>query len=554
MYYIESNLFNELHILPLGVRRELGVCPREELVDPRKLEGLLHEREVSWDVFEHMDNVFFRAYLSWRNEWEMIDNCTIRSVGFYLMTEHPMMFQRLRAILERPSHIQLGALTQWLVEWWQTPFLITSPVLGQLDKGARIPQPYFVNNRYPVQKVPLQGDDDILTQMLGSEGYTICNGLTFFLAMVRASRIKTTHAQFVLRNMLKQQEHVNLIAPVAFQWTNLYLGHTTPHVCDHPWIYASMGKHPAPPIICNLLRNSDDFIIPQFGGIDVGSVTGIVSARLRYAPSHMHWPHPPPMQNDDQYRPDIASFILGVIQNKKEWKWWCRFGREFVLFTTGNFFETQLDAMTAWIQALAQFYSCAKEHTQRLCTSRIRSMWFDVMDYLDPDGEVINTLLRKWIIKDIVTSKLKERGFMILSMNYQIPYALLKDVFEFYGPKVQLWTASSSVITGDASFIPSLLEVFPRGNVIESERRSIRIKYSLMHYFKIAAETSVYGVFFRTYLEARVVSRILALRKGFGMNEDEDHSFGKKYDNYNMSLIGFLVMEHLRDNKESLVF
>lgn len=481
----------------------------------------------------------------------------VTSAGFYVLTECPSMFRTLQGVLDLCNDSDASQhVSRWLSEWWQTPFLISSLVLGQRKAHHVMPRPYFVNNRHPVQKVPLTSDD-ILTQMLGAEGYTVCNGLTLFLAMVRLQLIPPFIACHAIRRIIQQNNGVReLLALVPPSWTNIYLSHTTPHVSDYPYIYARMGDNPAPACVINLLCVPEATFIPEMGGDGVGAVTSVTSAILRFTPSEMYWPIVPAIldDDDDEYKPDIASFVIGTVRSRKNWKWWCSIDKHVVLSRMRAIAGDVNALLEQWLTPLAFLYATAKEHTPRLPYSRIRGMWMDVLKTYDPDGVSIPGVLRKMMVKDIVTEALVQSNMLVLGSSLRMPYALVKDIFDYYKERLGIWKVNSTIVFTNFDSGAVLRTVFPHATL--NATGSVRLQQSLFAYFKNAPRRSVYRKFYKRYLESRMLSRLHGIEQGFGMKENLAPTLGvrKHVTEDNMALIGFLLKEHLRKNRDSLVF
>lgn len=549
MKYVECNMINYLHIAPIGQRRPVGHCPREELADPAKIAKFVVPAHIEWDVFQYAEeHPFFRAWAPWKNIWRMKD-CDIRSVGVYVLTEHPGMFQSMHALVHRVP-IQGEDIFEWLDGWWQTPFLITAPVLCQTYGGAVDAIPYFTNNRYHAQKLPIDPEIDVVQQLITGQGFTICNGLIMFLAMIRQKLLPVRVSEQGLQRFLQTNPNgPQFLMDMGITWGQIYLLHTTPHIADFPWMYARMGRNPAPASISNILRLSEDVFIPQFGAGNEGSITSLVSSILPYAPMEMLWPTPPTtLEDTDEFVPDIAGFVLGVVRTRSSFQWWCEYGYKHVIRRTLQFWENSEVAMEAWLSPIMHFYVHAKEHTPRLKYSRLRRMWFDVMEQLDPVGVCTFHRLRNWIIKDTVLHEFERQGYMILSAHMDMPFMFLHDAFEKYKNEIRLWKTTTAIIYASPPMV--LLQSFPEGSLRNDG--GVRVVHNMFHYFQSAPLDSSYRCFFQAYIQKRIVSRLLGIQKGFGVLPDEDPLLDR-YDG-RLPLVGFLLLEHLRDHKECLVF
>lgn len=551
MNYVECNMINQVHILPLGKRRLLGFCPREEMADPHKLRKFCTWEGLTWDIFAHDESFYYRAWVPWRKTWRMQqDQCTIRSTGIYLLTEHTAMFQRMHGLLCTPPNEVLSEdVFDWLLTWWHTPFLITAPILCHCmhDEDASIS--YFVNNRYHPQKIPLDGETDATHQLITGQAYTVCNGFTLFLAMLRTQSLPLAPCEEALRRLLPTNHGPELLMDVNMPWAHLYILHTSPHVADHPWIYARMGNNPAPARICNMLRLEDDSFVPQFGAGNIGSVTSLVSSILPYRPFEMQWPLiPSNVQDEDTFAPDIASFILGVVRTRASFRWWCQHARNHIPLRSALFFDRPEHALEAWLAPLLHFYVHAREHQPALKHNRLRRMWLDIIAALDPNGTRTMHQIRNWIVRDTVLHHLANRGYLFLMSMTDMPFAFLKDVFEMHKKNIHLWKDTRAIVYTAVPAI--LLSIYPAARLRDDG--GVHVIQTLFHLFGQAPTTTAYGAFYRSYIQRRITSRLLGIQKGFGTQEGCDPTFDPR--DGRLPLVGFLTLEYLRDHKEALVF
>lgn len=527
MNYIECNLFNEIHITPLSQKRLRGFAPREELADPSKL-LLFVENSPEWEAFEYNNFIFSKAWAPWSKQWSMNQGAIkVESLGFFVLVQKRRLFTSMKDMLNIVSVSNLHtaiAAERWLMEWWGELFVISSTLLLEKDKLRKRDDSklYCITNLCSMLRVPLCTCEDISAKMLDSLGYTVCNGLTLFLAMVRIGKIPCLIAEHAITKLVGAQGGTHIQSTIAFPWVDFVVAHSTPHVADHPWMYACMGRQPSPARVCNALMHTDDALfVPEIGMMKFGFFTNTTAALLAHRPNEMYWPSPPPsLESHDTYRPDIASMVLGAVATRKKFAWWCSH-KELILKRSSSFFESKYYALDSWLQPILHFYTCAGEHTPRLKCSRLRKMWLHVILTIDPRGAVVPLVIREWILQH--AGFIKKKRVTPHYFRVTMPFAFLKDMLNVYGSAIDLWAPLTS------------LEDAPCNRLIDC--------------FRAAPIESVYGKFLSSHIEKRVLFRLLAVQRAFGLRI----TTAQDYNDTRTHAVGTLLTAYLRDNRYLLV-
>lgn len=525
----ETNQFNNVFIPPFRAKHKAWVYPREEIADPRKLLALiLHGK--SWDVFEYDNSILYRTWFPWRKTWG-----TVKSIGVYAATEHPSMFDHMFSLVLDPQVPQICA---WLRKWSETLFVVSSPLLSDDVDG------YFVRNRYPVHTVPLNATEDAFTTMLGNEAFTICNGMTLFLAMIRLRQLRPRTAFVALSKFIHDYPPNPQTIPDS--WMALFLNHTTPHVAHFPWHYSQMGCDPVPFHIAALLCKPEDMtlLIPQVGNLHIGSITSYNAMILHTRPDASvaaGWPSiPPDLDDEDTFTPDFASFVVGVVKTRRMWRWWCNYGR-FHVFQKAR---DSRNIMTAWLVPILSLYSNAK--VNGLCHSRLRTMWMQVLDFYDPKRSKLGYILVRWIVAEKIMEHLQAR--LEIRGPLEVPFSFIKDAFETYKEKIGLF--HKHMFRCFTSHISAMTKAFSDGKVKDN---CIIIGRNLFQLMKEAPENNVWRVFYDAYISKRITSRLLGIKIGFGLDGGAPipHSLAPADTLY---VVGSVLQEYVRDKKEYLVF
>jgi hypothetical protein len=142
MNYREINLINNTIIIPPNEHRSSKYCPREEIAHPLKLKAIIDNlpRLFQWDRHTYNQNTFHLTWVEWSKIYKSYNDYITTSL-FHVLTEKPAMFNIFNLIISNPDYINLTKhskftdpdlyntyiteLSQWIMKWWNTPFLIT---------------------------------------------------------------------------------------------------------------------------------------------------------------------------------------------------------------------------------------------------------------------------------------------------------------------------------------------------------------------------------------------------------------------------------------------
>jgi hypothetical protein len=556
MQYHELNVFNQTYMMPLSERRDPRFLPREEIADPRKIYRVLYY-PCTWDLFQYNESVLYRSWIPWRRSWNSKEH-TVQSTGVYVLSEHPSMFSSMRELLKGP--MSRARLVTWLDEWWSTPWMISSPLFSQqLPEGVHATC-FVVNNRYPVQRIPILSTVgmDVVSQMIAGQAYTMCNGLTLVLALHRLELFPKTVLRDALTHLL-EKHHGDLFQPVSSTWEAIYYSHPTPHVADLPWLYSLMGTRPCHPTISRLFQPDDDssFVIGNaFHGAYFSHHT--VTLPTLHVVQHPHtelqgeWLIPSlDLDEADSFVPDIPGFVLGITRTRANWQWWCQHHPEY-LHGIAEHFASAEDCLESLLRPVLHFYVHAKDFQPRLCFSKLKHLWRHILNILDPEGHMIGPLINRWMIKRVVIAHLRSKGHHVVHWLPSIPYFFLQDVFERCTGSLSLGLyeqCSHRVYTHYHDDIADLPFVIGRG-VPGGDRSYSRVRVSSMAMFQNIT-TGVFHEFYLRYVCPRITSRLLGIEKGFGIREHQAASLDRRRPH--MHLIGSLVLEWVRENRDALI-
>lgn len=574
MLYLELNLINQLYLVPPIDRRPVKFCPREEIADPLKLNKIINYIN-QWDYVTIMGESYFRGWIPWNKKWNF-KNGVLNSSGVYVLTNHTNMFQSMKELLENPTP---DNVRDWLELWYDTCFLVSGPMLHFRELDAYHSDSYFVNNRYPVQRVSFNlFATDYLSQMILSQSYTICNGLTLLLAMYRLSYISMESLAYATSVLPRDGDNIDTNFNVAEVWSVLYNFHPTPHIADNPWYYLLMSKQKISYDITNLFKPSlENIDNEEFFHMQVSQtmITAVYSTPNTVSIQHFdkekwdnllntNWPLPPFALDDDPedtdtFIADMSSLFLNAVRTKTSWKWWNN--NKITLFNKllEHFdFKIPYDTYYEIINACLNLYINSKEHFPRLPYNRIRKIWNDIIINLDPYFINTNTFLHKTIIKYFLVDKLSNYDgtptFVITNIA-SMPYVFLKDVFDNYSDKINIYNEKRICIYSKyRNLIVNILQENSSNTKIElsdTDDNLLYYKSTLIYLFKSIIDTSIYGIFYKNYLEKRITNKLLSIKKGFGIVDGTEATICNKSSD--IHIVGIVMLNYLYDNKNELI-
>ena len=89
--------------------------------------------------------------------------------------------------------------------------------------------------------------------------------------------------------------------------------------------------------------------------------------------------------------------------------------------------------------------------------------------------------------------------------------------------------------------------------MFNEDSTGLTIERTTIELLRNCAPFSVYRVFYDTYIEKRIVSKLLGITYGFGMLHGKDATIPHSHEvDHSMHTIGMLLMEWLREHKQVL--
>lgn len=463
------------------------ICPREEIAAPSKLLALAQVTQDGWDAYDIEGIEYQRTWIQMRVKYPSLSS-KIRALGFYGITRHVEMFSSL---LDKDTDI-----FTWLKEYALKPCIITTPLLTYRTKYQEVF--YTVSNTFPQETVQIAPIPDLTDQMLAANAYTICNGLTFALAMHRLGH--WDHPTFLLALQQWLDATDPLYSEITVELQPLVVQHVIPQTCDHPYFYACMGKDKASIPVLACLREKYGVLEPfhQQHNNGISIVTNASLQMLPYTPLHVfdHVNSYYYEEDDDDgptTRMDLGGLLQALFTQKGLWKRWMMTYEENL--RTYDSFGNDDDFIDRCMKRIFMLYNKGS-HVRKLCTSRMRQFWLQIMHVLDPNKVRMTRWVHKYVVLTYIKEELEKQGVHGVFWLPQIPIPFMVDMLAIYKDAWKLFDACTpiSIITSYGN----LRDIFPEATVDVNESSSkpyriCKVQRPLMSYMtKMPKSSSLY--------------------------------------------------------------
>lgn len=364
------------------------ICPRVEIASPDKL---LHVATDSFPVAEWSnvtlyDHDFLYRYVN-HPETHICYDKEITINGFYILTTDPDIFFSIPQSCDDENTVY-----NWLLKWAHKYFMVTCPIIdGQ----------YSIANSNSNKLIPIVPTEDAIHQLVIENCYTLCNGLTLLLALLRSQMLNDLLVINVLNRFFGGNDD-DWYAPIPEEYFNIYVSNPMPQTSEFPFLYACMGKQKVSQFVMEYLNTQYDF---RDRTIITGNVprtrlyyTSFTSAALPHVSAKeaefYGMQHVIPnvdsivslVDNNYYHTIDLGGFLRNIVATKGMWKWWRR--NKSVMTKIIDAFETPLMGTTFILKRLFQLYNESKYPH-----SRIRAIWKDVCH----DPNMMSSFLVKYM-------------------------------------------------------------------------------------------------------------------------------------------------------------
>lgn len=551
MQYQEINLFNTAFIPSFVEKRPIPLYVREDIIDAEKIAQICND-STEWKLVEYQDHAYYMAWVPLHNHCTRLKHGIIHHIGFYVLTDAPSMFDTAHN----------GHTMDWLKHYWDKLFLMTTPVLKYVPKSSArthdVHIDYFVPNKYPMQKV-LVLDHSIHTtwlEQLQTRSYTLGNGLTIFLSMIKSGQIPARIGKTCIQELFRRHG-TELFQQVSDRWMELYYGHPTMHVCDNPYFYCAMGNPSAPFDVFQMFAPHDDDVVMNISHGNTRIVSTLRSVILtNFRPDWWDrimgdawYECPLDINMEDEYTPNIASFFLSMVRTKHTWQWWMSHHAEYLLSLRAllSTYYSPIRMLEQLLQPVLHFYGHAQEHSPTLCYSRLRMLWSQILTQFDPNCEYIIPMIQRWSLRYSFVHTLKVGGYISQpGWEFEAPVAFLKDVVQTYREKCELFKPIQLRIYSE--YDRMIVRTYPD----LQHDTALRSNFNTVQVLQIAPPHSTFHIFYQTWLKPVMESRVCGIYRGFGMLENKVSTVPKWRTVSGLHTVGFLVLEHIKSHPDIL--
>jgi hypothetical protein len=604
MNYREINLINNTLIIAPNETRNCRCSPREEIAHPLKLKTIIDTIALSqtilplqWEIYRHTINAYYTYWFPWSKTYKNYDK-TIQTSLFHVITERPAMFGLFSKIVNNPKYSRENCKSQseesndytrelheWLLRWWNCPFLITIPIMHN-DSGTFITNNMYPPNRKYISEYP---PCEYLDLQIAHQSYTIANGLTVFLAYQRLGII-SAHVAYPIVHAFINITEPNLFQDVTDTWYDLYYNTVIGHIADFPSLYVTMGPSFAHENIVKLFDQMTDFQFPEIIIPTTMVYTSPYVAMLPYFNKRL-WEHFKTIEswlnclsidyeNGDLIIPDMSGFIHAMLTTKGAWKFWTE-NCEEILLSMIEVYVSNEKLLLNLLQICSYYYIYGSPYHTRSLKRKSRLMWQTILNILDGDHVFMPELLKNILLKHQMCERLIYIGKGDVYSINEFPYSLFKDIFIMYENELSIYTTTNYIIISGHSKIlrtiypdilhkPALIEniIIPEAQPQQVQQGGINqqniltnaiieqllttptyyIQRSIIHLMKNCFQCSIIRQFHDNYIEKRIVLKLGIIYKAFGMYYNNP-----EYTLYNNYTVGSPVIEHLKINKNILI-
>lgn len=560
---------NHVYVVHPRDRKPVKLCPRDEVAHPNKLADIVFRENRNWRDM----NIDGNTMLYLRGEYDKMFYDNVVSSHFYVLTDIPSISIFLDA--QRVSGNSMDDMVKFLQKHHSTLFLITSPVFVMKTpfNSPNIHYTIPVNHEHAPIYLPL-GTIIELRDIIINRCYTVCNGVTLFLAMVRANHWTPSIAQNAFENWQKinLENNNSLIMPVMTEvWQDLHTTHPIPMIADFPNYYATMYP-PVPVSLLKLLEVEDTVPLSQFVDQNMEDEDDMIS--MYASPMTSMYPYfnksifdyynpdfanienlenleqkdtifeaPFDIEEEDVQFVDVEGFLISMLRSKQAWKWWNKYKSIYIkkVFQTNN---SSYGFLMYTFQILFDLYEMPYPNI-RYSKRKVRSIWNSIIETIEIPAPNIKMFMNIIIVKSLIY-----KHFNINRWNPKIPISFIIDMMKYYQDEIDLYKVCHNKVYTVNSYDPNeVLSIFAPHMRINNEKHN---EYNLVCSFYQLLKMDRQGALFIKYiLDRKVAKKILCIETIFGMKNNKDPYIN--LTEHNAYTIGGILMDYIKENRNVLL-
>lgn len=524
------------------------LCPRDEIAHPYKIEDSIFAKYKRWRTIKIEDHPL--QYKRIEYDREIYDD--VSASYFYVVTDNTSVLKDAKLVRADSA----DDMFRYLRAHQTTLFLVTTPVFVQRSERA-LPDSYYVVPA-DVLQVPIfieAGNTVVLRGMLHTRCYTVCNGMTVFLAMVRAGVWNIREARAAME---RWRAHYSVLdvktGDMSDVWQLLYVTHPIPMIAEFPIYYATM--YPSTPESFFQYLEEEE-MTPHAQYMDENH------DRCFYAsPVTSMFPHfnrqifeyynrateglpllletPFGMDPGDEQNTDIEGFLIAMVRSRRAWRWWKKNGinhlrRAWDLSSDSHAFFS--DCLTALFYLYENPYTGIKYPR-----SRARAIWRSMLLAFDIEVVEVQIYLVIHLVK-----RLLYRAFDPHRFNPMIPLAFIADILDYYRGQIN-WFEEHRYKLYTTHDIPNVLLIFSPYIRLNNERiHEFVLHCSLYQMLKLDLE---YHHAVR-FLDRRVAQKLSYVNHIFGMGMNQQNLVNLSENS--AYIVGSILKQYLRDHRNALI-
>lgn len=579
MKYQEFFVMNHVYVVHPGKRTPDRLCPRDEVAHPSKLASAVTSVLRHWRSIVVNGHEMF--YL--RIEYDRQFYEDVSSSHMYVAVD-PRSGASVFSDAASVSRDSCTDMYNFLKKHHSSQFMATSPVFELKMTNPQAPNIYYSipvsDTQYPVYIVP--GVVVEVHDLINQRCYTVCNGLTLFLAMVRARAWDTRPALEAIRMWRSEMEGcISEAADTSGVWQGLYTDHPIPMIADFPEYYATMY----PPAPCSFYRHvavEDSVPLSQYiddtdapsddseatnaatdaatAGITCVYATPITSmfpyfnrSTFRYynrtfgfsdqTPTVFDTPYE--LEEGDHQLLDIEGMFVSILRSRRAWRWWKRFGHVYLRQAWAAEGKT-LGFSVYCYQVLFHLYDTPL-YGIRYSRAKVRAIWSMALVLFDTHPADMKVFMNILYVKNIIYE-----NFNINRWHPMPPVAFMKDLLGHYRGSIGWFaTQKNKIFTTHTYDRATLMRVFaPYIQVYEEKENVFSLSCSLYQLIKLDTRGSAFA---RSVLDRNMAQKLLCINRIFAMNTAADTRPLVDIGEHNAYEVGTLLTEYLKSHRGDLI-
>lgn len=232
MFFDELNISNVNFIRPLYDTLVINkYCYRDEVAHPRKLQEIcINGESIEWNIYTYDNIPFFSSIIPWNAPYSSYGH-DINAMYFRVLCRRPSMFD------EVISYTHINQFKQWLNRYNDAMFVITHCIVSEDDDVRYI---CSLDGNCLLDNLAYKSDEE-MAYIIDNKCYTVCNGVTLILALIRMGRIDVATSCELMRYFFPAGKLLSYFQYVDDDWHSLYYNNLSHQVADFPSLYICHG-------------------------------------------------------------------------------------------------------------------------------------------------------------------------------------------------------------------------------------------------------------------------------------------------------------------------